>query len=176
MRRNLAVAFVAAWIALGHAATARCGDLVFVNGGLGAGGPGIAGTLSLNVVRGETAYGLRTAGVSEFEIFGPSPSESATDFALLIGRASRSRHGLSYAMAGLGVVHSIRRGRMTQPAIWFVGPQHERIQRTTLGLPFEAGAILHAGVIGLGVSLFGDFNPAQSFLGVALNVQLGKMR
>lgn len=65
---------------------------------------------------------------------------------------------------------------MTSPGVWFFGPQHEKIYRTALGLPFEAGAILHVGVIGLGVSFFGDFNTAQSFAGVALNVQLGTLR
>lgn len=104
MRRSLAVVFVAAWIALGHPATARCGDLVFVNGGLGAGDLGIAGTLSLQVVRGRTLWGLRAASVSELNILGPSPAESVTDFGLLVGRASPSRHGLTYAAAGLGLV------------------------------------------------------------------------
>lgn len=176
MRRSLAVALATGWIALCGSPAARCGDVVFANGGLGAGSLGIAGTLSLNVVRGERLYRVRTAAVSEFEFFGPSPSESVTDFALLAGRASRSRHGISYVAAGLGLVQSVRRGQVIEPAVWFFGPRHEKIARVTLGVPFDLGAILHAGPFGVGVSLFGNFNPEESFVAAALTVQLGKMR
>jgi len=176
VRRNLAVALATCWIALCDPRAAHCGDVVFANGGLGVGGPGIAGTLSLNLVRSETFYGMRIGAVSEFEIFGPSPSESVTDYSLLVGRASRSRHGLTYVAAGLGLVQSVRRGRIIEPAVWFFGPRHERIERVTLGVPVDMAAILHAGPIGIGVSLFGNFNTAQSFVAAALTVQLGKMR
>lgn len=176
MRRGFALVFVTTWIMFGGPAAARCGDSAFLSGGLGAGSLGLAGTASLNVVRGQRLYGLRVAAVEEFNIFGPSPSESASDWALLIGMASASRRGLRFAAAGLGLVRSVRRGRQIHPGGWFlVGPQHERLERLTLGIPFDLHGILHLRGCGLGLSLFGNVNAANTFAGVALTVHLGKI-
>ena len=176
MRRGRALALAAGCLVLAGPTAGRCDDAVFVTGGLGAGSVGLGGTASLNIVHGKTLCAFRVASLEEFNIFGPSPNLSATDFGVMIGRASRSRHGLSYAAAGVGLVHSVTRGRLVQPGVWFFGPEYERIERTTVGIPVELGAIAHVGVIGIGVSLFGDINPAQSFVGLALTVPLGKLR
>jgi hypothetical protein len=163
-------------IALSGAAAARADDISFLSGGAGAGGPGVAARVSLNAIRGRTYHGIRLAAAEEFAILGPTPSESVRDFGAMIGRASAGTRGLGYAAVGLGVVQSVRRGAMIAPGIWFVGPRHERIEQLTLGVPFELGAILHKGPVGVGASLFGNVNKSRSFVAVALTLQLGRMR
>jgi hypothetical protein len=136
----------------------------------------MAGTAAVNVVRGRRLYQVRAAAVEEFELFGPSPAESASDVALLIGKVTRHRHGLSSGAIGLGLARSVRRGREIQPAFWFVGPVHERIERHGLGVAFQASTMLNARVAGLGVTAFGNVNSTNSFMAVALTAQLGKLR
>jgi hypothetical protein len=58
----------------------------------------------------------------------------------------------------------------------FVGPRHERVERRTLGVSFEARTMLNAAPVGLGLVLFGNVNRESSFAAVALTVQLGKLR
>ncbi len=176
MARALASALVAVCVSLGMPGLARAQDLVFLNGGVGAGTLGLAGTASLSVVHGRTLYGVRLGTVEEFNLFGPTPSEFATDYAVLVGRVSRGRRVLRYGAVGLAAVRSVRRGRLIRPAAWLSGAEHERIERTTVGVPVELGVILHGGGAGIGVMMFGNASPAGSYVAAALTLHVGKMR
>lgn len=175
-KQMIVLALVTGSIALGASVAARADSQAFVSAGLGAGSLGMAGTASLNVVRAQRLYRLRVAAVEEFDLFGPSPSESAGDLAVMVGKATRSKHGLNSGAIGLGLAHSVKRGRQIEPAGWFVGPVHERIDRRGLGVAFELSAMLNARQAGLGVTAFGNVNTKNSFMAIAVTAQLGKLR
>jgi hypothetical protein len=163
---------VAAVMVAGGTRAAYAEDLWFVSGGVGGGRVGFALLGSANVVRGRTVFGARTSTLQEFEIFGPTPVESATDAGLLVGRGSAKGSRLSYAALGIGYVHTVRRGRRLVPN----GSEYERIDTRTIGIPVELRATLNASVVGMGVCLFGNLNRKDSFVGAALTVQLGTLR
>lgn len=165
-----------AGLVIGLCGPARCEDQVYVSGGVAAATAGPGGTASLNLERGRTLFSLRLARFEEFVILGPTPVETSSDIALMAGRVSRGKRGSHSAAAGLGLAQCVRRGSLLSPGIWFVGPQYERLERSALGLAFEAQATLHGSVAGIGLGVLGNLNTAGSFVGLALNVRLGKLR
>lgn len=166
-----------AGLVIGLCGPARCEEQqAYVAGGVAAGTHGPGGTASLNVVNGRMLWTLRLARFEEFVIFGPTPVETSTDIALMAGRVSRGRRSSQSAAVGLGFAQCVRRGRELSPGIWFVGPQHERLERSAPGLAFEAQATFHGSVAGIGLGVLGNLNTAGSFMGLALNVRLGKLR
>ncbi len=75
------------------------------------------------------------------------------DLGVLYGRSTAGRFGLASGAAGLGIVQG---------------------ETTTIGLPVEIQAYFRPlPFAGLGVTLFGNVNPAQPFAGVAVALQLG---
>ncbi|HEV8253617.1 MAG TPA: hypothetical protein VGQ78_02585 [Vicinamibacteria bacterium] len=151
-------------------------DVAFASAGLGAGSNGLGGVLSLGFSRHGVFYGLRTATTTEFEIFGPTPALNDTDYAFLVGKFSGRRHSFTSAAAGIAVVHSVRRGAQIEAPYWFFGGTHERIDRVTVGLPLDLRATANLVGVGVGVNLFANLNPAGSFAGLALTLQVGKLR
>jgi hypothetical protein len=171
---------LAGWLTLGAAATgqaeSRIGDVAFASAGFGFGSDGLGGVHSLTASHHGILYGLRTSTTSEFEIFGPTPALSSTDYAFLVGKISGGRHSFTSAASGIALVHSVRRGELLEPGYWFIGPSYERIDRVTIGLPLDLRATANLVGVGVGVNLFANLNPAGSFAGLALTLQLGKLR
>jgi len=172
---------LAGWLWLGAPSDARCDglerrpeDVGFASVGLGAGSRAMAGVASLNFSHRDLLYGLRASTVSEFNIFGPAPDESDTDYALLVGKCSHGHHRFASAATGIGLVRSVRRGRLVHPPGWFFGGEYERLDRTTVGLPLDVKASLNASAVGIGLNLFGNLNTRGNFAGVALTLQLGR--
>jgi len=154
----------------GLAQPARAAD-GFVSAGLGAGSGGLGWNLSGKLVAGRLLFGLRLAAVEEFEILGPAPPESVKDYGLLVGLASRQGNLLQYGAVGVGVARSVHRGQVIGSGLF--GPRHERLEDTAVGVPLEAGVVLHGRHFGIGVSLFGNLNRAESFFGVSLTLHVG---
>jgi hypothetical protein len=148
--------------------------LVFASGGLGVGSKGIAAIASLEAHRKGILFVARTAIVEEFTIFGPSPAESASDYGLMIGKAAAGRHGIRSAAVGIGLVRSVRRGPLVSRN--FFSSRYQKLERYTVGVPFEVMWGVHIQGIGIGVTGFGDVNAADSFAGLAFTLQLGKLR
>jgi hypothetical protein len=176
-------ACVAAALLLGTPSKGRCGgsdvdveDIGFAAAGVGLGSQGIAGVLSLNFSHREFFYGARVSTTTEFDIFGPRPDQSDTDYAVLVGRCVRTRYGFASAASGIGLTTSIRRGRLLWSGGWFESAEYERIQRMAAGLPIDLKATLHARSFGLGVNVFAELRPHGSFAGAVLMLQAGKLR
>jgi hypothetical protein len=176
--RTILACGVGACLVLGAPASGRCDigepSVAFVAAGAGIGFGGVAEVVSLNVSRGRLIYIARWSRTEEFLIFGPYPAESDTDYGVLVGWSSRSRRHVSSAAVGLGVVKSVRRGELLEPG-WF-GDRYDRLDRTTLGVPIDLKTTANLGPVGVGVNMFGNVNAKGSFAGLALTVQLGKMR
>lgn len=176
--RTMLACGLGACLVLGAAATGRCegggGTVAFAAAGAGIGSGGVAGVVSLDVHRGRLVYIARWSRVEEFQIFGPSPNETDTDYGVLVGKSSRSGHRIASAAVGLALVKSIRRGEVIERG-WF-GDRYQKLEHVTVGLPVDLQATVNAGPVGIGADIFGNINPNGIFWGAALTVQFGKMR
>jgi hypothetical protein len=154
------------------------GQGAYVSAGLGAGGEGLAGLVSLGYREDDRLITVRVAKTEELNIFGPSPSQSRSDASVLYGLIMPGRGGFTAVSAGLGVVHSVSRGEYVRSTgAGFFGPvEHERISRTTVGLALSGKAVLSTRHAGVGLEAFGNVNPKASFVGLALTLDVGKLR
>lgn len=165
-------------------ATSPEGGGAILSLGLGASSGGIVGVVSAQARRGSRLLGFRLAESTEFNLFGPSPALADTEFGLLYGRYSGRRAGFVTASAGLSVVRSVRRGRFLGRscnstgflACLFNPARHERLVSHSLGVPFEARAVLASRYAGLGLGAYGNLSGNGSFVGIALTVNVGLLR
>jgi hypothetical protein len=149
----------------------------YLSAGLGAGGDGLAAIAALGSRRGDRLITVRVATTQEFNLFGPLPPQSRTDAAVLFGAIQTADHGFLTASAGLGVVHSVKRGELLpyRPGTldW---PTHESLSNTTVGLALSAKAVLSTPHAGIGLECFGNVNRKASFVGLALTLDIGTLR
>jgi hypothetical protein len=156
---------------------------LWVNGGLGVGGKGVAGELKLSCEVSDHAVSIRyvaTEEIREWFSNGPTPIESTQDIALLYALCGQ-RTNLTFVKvsAGLGWVSGHRRGRhLGTEYSWFFGP-HEVYEDVRFGTPgialdIETG-FTPLSIFGVGVSLIGNLNAESSYIGVLFSIQLGKV-
>jgi len=151
-------------------------DVAFASAGIGFGSQGVGGALSLNFSRGDLVFVLRMSTTEEFDIFGPSPALSDTDYAVLAGKRFGRGRRLDSLAAGVALVRSVRRGVLVERPGWFGGGRYEKLDSLTVGLPIDVKTTLNFKVVGVGLNMFGNLNPKGSFAGLALTLQLGKLR
>lgn len=138
-------------------------DTFWLGAGLGVGSEDFAAQLNGSYQFGGNLLSLRasaTAGLFD-DGFG--------DYALMYGRAT-SPTGKRYhasAALGLGIVHGCRGG----------GLGGCRDVSNAVGLPIEVQLFWRPGSrMGLGLYGFANFNDEQSFGGLTLSLQLGRLR
>lgn len=136
----------------------------------------IALSLVLNDYRMLT---VRTSGVTEVDVFGSSsPLESCRDYGVLYGWRTSGRYlGYLSASAGISVVGTVRRGQLlSSSGCCFSTSYYETIRKYTVGIPFEAQAVLKPfDFIGLGLLCSGNINPERSFAGGAIGFYFGDL-
>jgi len=174
--RRRRAGFFVGFIVLAALPAAHAGEVGFASGGVGFGSQSLGAVASLNFSRGRLVYVLRASTTSEFNLFGPSPDHSDTDYAAMIGKWSGGPRSYLSVATGLSVVHSVRRGAMIEAPYWFSGGSYEKLDRVTVGLPVDFKASFNVGPVGLGVNMFANLNPKGSFAGLAVTMQLGKLR
>jgi hypothetical protein len=139
-------------------------DTYWLGAGLGAGSEDFGGQLNSSYQFGSNLLSFRIAGTAGlFE-------DGFSDYALLYGRATRAageRHMLGAAL-GVAVVDGCRGGGVFSNCA-DISP--------VIGLPLELQAFWRpGGLVGLGLYGFANLNQAQSFAGVTLSLQLGRLR
>ncbi len=152
---------------------------VFASGGLGGGTRDTASHLALSVNYGRSDFILRLAETSDFDIcfFSCSsiPEQASRDIALLYGRRfAASSSGWLRAAAGLGRAQV---GETSTCAldIFFCG--YTGTTSSVVGVALQLDAVwAPLAVLGFGVGAFGNFNPSDSFAGLALFLHLGRVR
>jgi hypothetical protein len=153
--------------AAGQVAPSLPRDSYWLGAGLGAGTEDFAGSAHISYQHGVHLLSLRaatTAGLFD-DGFG--------DVALLYGRATRAGDRRYRASAALGL--AIVDGCEKAGDGGLFGDCTDR--GTHVGLPIEAQlSWLPTTFLGVGLYGFADFNPARSFAGVTLGVQLGRVR
>ncbi len=138
-------------------------DSFWLGVGLGAGSEDFAGHLNGSYQFGASIISLRTAAtVGLFD-------DGFVDYALLYGRATRAAAKRYHASAALGVafVDGCRGEGLG-------GCQDES---AGVGLPIELQASWRPGsLIGVGLYGFANLNGMQSFAGVTLGLQVGRLK
>ena len=160
----LAVGPLAATPAWGQTVIMPGRDSFWFGAGLGAGSEDFAASLNGSYQFGASVVSLRTtvtAGLFE---------DGFNDYAVLYGRATRpsgKRYQLS-AAAGIGLVDGCRGGGIFSSC---------RDISTVVGLPLEVQAYWRPGkFLGFGLYGFANLNRAQSFAGLTLGLQGGRLR
>jgi hypothetical protein len=169
MSGHAVVGAVLAAFLLGTESTALAQDTVssrfdtfWIGGGLGAGSRDFAGHLNVAYQTGANLFSFRTAGTAGLL------SRGFSDWALLYGRATRApgRYQASVAL-GIAVADGCEGG----------GLGRCRDEPSVIGLPLETQLFWRPSK-GFGVGLYGfaDINQLQSFAGLTLGIQLGRLR
>lgn len=143
--------------------------------GLGSGsvGPTVRGLAT--VAHGGWFVGLTGAVSDELSFGGPSPKQSQEDVGVVGGLHLRGNFYVAALGAGLGYVHSVKRGKFvrTEDDGWFSGDVYERIDEGTVGVPVLAHAAVYLGPVGLGALAFANWNVNLPSVGAALTLNVG---
>lgn len=140
-------------------------NLAWLNVGLGVGTSGMSGILSSSYQFNNSLISLRLAATSE--LFG----NEYWDGGLLFGWASRKYKSHQSFSIGL----SMTGGSLSDGSLFSDEPRE--ILPLVLGLCMEFQLFFRpSGVFGLGVNGFGNMNSNQAFAGLALAVQIGRLR
>jgi hypothetical protein len=139
-------------------------DTYWLGAGIGLGSEDFGGQLNTSYQFSANLISFRiasTAGLFE---------DGFTDYGLLYGRATRAageRHLLGAAL-GVSVVDGCRGGGIFSDC---------RDVSAVIGLPLELQAFWRPGkLVGLGVYGFANLNRSQSFAGVTVSLQVGRLR
>lgn len=133
----------------------------WLTGGLGASTEGFAGVAGFDLAVDHHLFSVRGSVASG--ILGPA----FWDVGLLYGRTGVWERGMASASAGLGVMNGDISSGLSRSE-----PVGARI-----GIPLAARLAWHpTRVVGLGLSGFGNLNTARSFAGLALTLELGRLR
>jgi len=145
----------------------------WLSGGLGHSSLGsLAGNASGNIQYGSGLISLHASAHAEtVEIFGGG--DELYDLGLLVGIASRGTRELASFAVGIARVTGSR--YIGRPGLFSSG---RRVgTQPTIGLPIEAQLFHKLGrIAGLGACMYADINSEQTFGGITLNIQLGKLR
>lgn len=117
-----------------------------------------------------------TAGASdELALFGPAPSQNQQDAGLIGGLHLRGNFYVVALGAGLGYVHSVKRGRYqgTADGVSATHEVYEKLDNSTLGVPLLAQATLYWGPVGVGAMVFANANTTLPSIGFAGTLSLG---
>lgn len=147
------------------------GKPIYFTVGLGTGTMALAAQLGISATAPIGEFTARLAGVTEFNILGPS--DNANDVALLYGlrRIEGTRwYGIS---GGLGFAWVAREECVGQSSFFLGCDRYEVVERQrTPGLAFQ-GAV---GWRHISLTALGDFNSVRTFAALTLNLHVGKVR
>jgi hypothetical protein len=139
--------------------------------GIGTSRSGPCIFFSLSYANKSNLFTLRylTADEFRFNVAGryDEPAQRLREVGFLYGRPYRNQALVLSLSAGLGYVEAVDRGRM----ISF--NDYERVDISTLCLPFEATFRFEVGLFGIGGSWYGNVNPKRSNSGGVLQLSLG---
>lgn len=136
---------------------------IWVNAGLGVGTDDISGFVIASYQKGNNLLSIRGA-LSGDMISG----DEFWDIGVLYGRATSQQRYHASISAGLAIVGGKR------DYGWSSSGNDVPL---TVGLPLKAQLNwLPTSVLGIGLQGFANINPEQSFAGLALSLQLGKLR
>ena len=144
--------------------------------GIGGSNRGVTSQVSFSVQKGIHLITIRHIYNTEFNIFGPSPSETVWDISMLYGRSWKSKSAMVSISGGLGLVGGVRRGDYICSDGWF-SSKYQKCPFSTIGLPLDVQLIwMPFRFLGLGIQGFANLNSEKSFHGLVANLQIGRLR
>jgi hypothetical protein len=155
------------WVESVYNSNSNNTDRFYLNGGYGFGTEGIAALGSLSYqFSGAHLITLRTSFTSGFII-----NDTMNDIGLLYGRATSEKLYHASLSVGLAIVGG------SGTSIFDDDPDVIEDFSKRFGVPLQAE--LHwrpAQILGLGLTGFANFNSTKTFAGLALTLQVGKLR
>lgn len=104
-----------------------------------------------------------------------SPAETLWDFGILYGIMNKGTYGMVSISGGGSIVGGVRKGELLEGE-WF-SSKYTRKNFTSVGIPLESQLMLTPSpFFGIGLYGFANLNPEQSYFGILLNLQIGKLR
>jgi hypothetical protein len=98
------------------------------------------------------------------------PNEHTREFSFLIGVGEENaKERIRMFSAGLGLVNSVRRGKVIKEDRWFAGPLHEKLTSSAVGLALHGEYYFSKR---FGLSALANFNDAEPFASACLCVRL----
>lgn len=141
---------------------------------------GIGFELSWNVRDERSLKKYRVLINSEFDIFGPSPSESYTSFAMLFGAPFDVTDGFKmFASVGGGLTYGVRRGDFKYSSGGIFGTDYYEKERfVSPVISFEAGFTIQPKKlpIGIGTTAYADLVFYRPLIGLSLALIVGNTR
>ncbi|MEP0369193.1 MAG: hypothetical protein ABJN36_00525 [Cyclobacteriaceae bacterium] len=141
---------------------------------------GVGFELSWNVRDENSLKKYRLLVNSEFDLFGPTPSESYTSFAMLFGAPLDVTDGLKvFASVGGGLTYGVRRGDFKYSTGSIFGTDHYEKERfVSPVISFEAGFTVQPKRIpvGIGTTAYADLIFYRPLLGLSLVLIVGNTR
>ncbi|MBN2103413.1 hypothetical protein JW835_05155 [bacterium] len=121
-------------------------------------------------------FKIRYSRHEELNILGPDPSENVWDIGLMRGVSKKSRTACLSFSSGLALVGGVRRGEYLYSDGWF-SSHYERDRFLTVGIPVETHFVYALSErFGLGFLLFANLNFEESFIGMAVSLELGRLK
>lgn len=148
----------------------------WLNAGVGASSYDIAVGASASLLNGNVLFTLRTIYNEEFQILGPSPSNSVWDIGFMAGYHRQSGYFSLSGSAGLSLVSGIRRGVYLGSSGMF-SSEYGTVHFSTIGIPAEIQFFWTPfDFLGIGITAFGDLNSEESFAGALLTLRVGNLK
>lgn len=153
--------------------------------GIGAGYPqqdgfGTGGTLEFALQKQKNAYSIGVRGIEEFEIFAYSNvPNSINSIDITYGKVFKNKSFYTSISAGAGLVTGVQKGKfISGSGGWFnSNSNYEKITHHTIGFPISAKIFwVPLSFTGVGLELYANINSKNTFYGINLCRQFGKLR
>ena len=152
----------------------------WLNTGLGGSSYGMALTAGHAFQAGHGLISSRYIFCGELPTLGVDyPAESAHELGILYGRYARVSAVFVSISAGIGVARMVKRGKFLYDNgnLLFPDRTYEELHYLTIGIPLEAQLFLSfSPSFGMGIYAFGNINPKNSFGGMLVSMELGKLK
>lgn len=140
---------------------------------------GIAGSLEFAIQKKQLLYSIGVTSVGEFKTISTSNvSQSVAGINVMIGKKMLDTRIFTALKTGLSMVIFTYRGDLISVTPGIFGyATYQRLNKVTIGFPLEVQALYVGGKkYGIGVSLFGNINTVNSFYGITLYQQFGRLK
>jgi hypothetical protein len=120
-------------------------------------------------------YSLSGTISSEFNLFGPSPTEATEELSFLIGKKHNYKYGYFSLSAGLSYLHMLRRGKLLIPGGGGLlsSDEYEAKDYSLIGVPIKAEAVAKFYYAGVGIQIILNINKISPSFGVGPIFYLG---
>jgi len=151
----------------------------WLNAGIGRGNVGISIGGDINFrVTDRLISQVSLVQMETFQLFGETPEESVTSFALLVGKKAKGEGSMTAILIGVGRVTGFHRGRFLRcgsaGGFFCFNGIYEEISFTTIGVHANMQFFLKpSSRFGVGINITGNINSETSFAVALLSFQIG---